>query len=145
MCTCPLATSSDTVRHKITKAQNHSAWGTNTAPGSIPGCVLAGRDWETHEAAYNWPSVVWVRGGFEISVSHRTLATPMVGRTPASWLRSPIVRCLLRHIGTAGFRVKRAVCQEAVRLGRVMFQRMHGSRPSPLPSPYESCSDGTRL
>ena len=33
------------------------------APGSIPGCVTAGHDWETHEAASNCPSVVQVMGG----------------------------------------------------------------------------------
>ena len=59
--------------------------------------------------------------------------------------RSPAVRYFLQHIGAAGFRVKRAVCQETVRIGRVVFWRTHGSRPSPLQSPYGSCSDGTRL
>uniref|UniRef100_A0A4W5MH67 Organic solute carrier partner 1 n=1 Tax=Hucho hucho TaxID=62062 RepID=A0A4W5MH67_9TELE len=39
--------------------------GITTDPGSIPGCVAAGRDRETHEAVHNWPSVVWVRGGFD--------------------------------------------------------------------------------
>ena len=38
-----------------------------------------------------------------------------------------LVRRFLRHIGTAGFWVKQAVCQEAVRLGRVVLQRTHGS------------------
>jgi hypothetical protein len=32
--------------------------------GSIPGCVAASRNRETHELAHNWPSVVGVRGGF---------------------------------------------------------------------------------
>ena len=56
--------------------------------------------------------------------------------------RSLGVQCFLRHIGAAGFRVKRALCQEAVRLGWVVFRRMHGSRPVPLTIPYGSCSDG---
>uniref|UniRef100_A0A4W5PKK5 BicC family RNA binding protein 1 n=1 Tax=Hucho hucho TaxID=62062 RepID=A0A4W5PKK5_9TELE len=34
---------------------------------------------------------------------------------------------------------------KAVRLGWVVFRGTHGSRPSPLPSPYGSCSDETRL
>ena len=36
----------------------------STFPGSIPGCVGAGYDRETHETAHNWPSVVRVKGGF---------------------------------------------------------------------------------
>ena len=53
---------------------------------------------------------------------------------------SPVVQCFLQHISAAGFRVKQAVCQEAVRLGGVMFRGMHGPRPS-----YGSCDDRTRL
>jgi hypothetical protein len=34
--------------------------------------------------------------------------------------------------GAAGFQVKQAMCQEAVRLGRVVFRSTHGSRPLPL-------------
>jgi uncharacterized protein (DUF1810 family) len=49
---------------------------------------------------------------------------------------APGVRCFFRHIGAAGFRVKRALCQEAVLLGWVVFWRTHGSLPSPLSSPY---------
>jgi hypothetical protein len=41
--------------------------------------------------------------------------------------------------------VRRAWCQKAVLLGWVVFRRTHGSWRSPLPSPYGSCSDGTRL
>jgi hypothetical protein len=59
---------------------------------------------------------------------------------------SPGVRCFLRHIGAAGFWVKQALCQEAVRLGWVVFRRTHGSRSSALPGVlYGNCSDGTRL
>ena len=46
------------------------------------------------------------------------------GRPGACMLTwSPGVWCFLRHIGAAGFRVKRALCQEAVRLGWVVFRR----------------------
>ena len=48
-------------------------------------------------------------------------------RAHARRLRLPVVPCFLRHIGAAGFRVKRAVGQEAVRLGRFVFQRMQGT------------------
>ena len=47
--------------------------------------------------------------------------------------------------GVGGFRVKRALRQEAVLLGWVGFRRTRGSRPSALPSPYGSNSKGTRL
>ena len=30
-------------------------------PGSIPGCITTGWDWESRSAAHNWPSVVRVR------------------------------------------------------------------------------------
>ena len=109
----------------------------------------AGPDRETHEVAHSWPSIVQFRGGFGpagISFFHHALAAPCGGPgAPASWLRSPAGWWSLQHIGAAGFRVKRTVCQEAVRLGRVVFRRSHGSWPSPLPSPSGSCSDGTRL
>jgi hypothetical protein len=85
---------------------------------------------------------VWSAG---ICLSHRALATPVAGRAQCILTRSPGVRCFLRHIGAAGFRVGSALCQEAVRLGWVVFWRTHGSRPLPLPSPYGSCSNETRL
>ncbi|XP_045555790.1 uncharacterized protein isoform X6 [Salmo salar] len=66
----------------------------------------------------------------------RALATPVAGRAQCTLARSPGVRCFLQHIGAAGFRVKRALCQEAVRIGWVVFQTTHGSQPSPLPSPH---------
>ena len=44
-----------------------------------------------------------------------------------------LTQCFLGHISVAGFRVKQAVSQEVVRLGRVMFLRTHDSRPF-LPS-----------
>uniref|UniRef100_A0A673Z9C5 Nucleoporin 210 n=1 Tax=Salmo trutta TaxID=8032 RepID=A0A673Z9C5_SALTR len=81
------------------------ARGVTRDPVSIPGCVAAGLDREIHEAAHDWPCIVRVRGGFGVS---------------------------RRHIGASGFRVKRAVCQDAVRLGRIVFRRTHGSRHSPL-------------
>ena len=39
-----------------------SARGITTDPGSIPGFITTGRDWESHRAAHNWPSKVrvWV-------------------------------------------------------------------------------------
>ncbi|XP_052319469.1 class I histocompatibility antigen, F10 alpha chain-like isoform X2 [Oncorhynchus keta] len=74
--------------------------------------------------------------------SRGSSGTPVVGRAQCTLNRSPGVRCFLRHIGAAGFRVGCALCQEA---GWVMFRRTHGSRPSPLQSPYGSCSDETRL
>ena len=80
-----------------------------------------------------------------MSLSHHALATPVAGQAQCTLPRSPVVRCFLRHIGAAGFRVKWALCQECVRLGWVVFQRTQGSRHSPLPSPYRSCSDETRL
>uniref|UniRef100_A0A8C7LYZ5 receptor protein-tyrosine kinase n=1 Tax=Oncorhynchus mykiss TaxID=8022 RepID=A0A8C7LYZ5_ONCMY len=48
-----------------------------------------------------------------MSLSHRSLVTTLVGRAQCTLTRSPVVRCFLRHIGVAGIRVKRAVCQEA--------------------------------
>ena len=42
----------------------HCIVGITTDLGSIPGCVTAGCDRETHEAAHNWPSVAQVKGGF---------------------------------------------------------------------------------
>uniref|UniRef100_A0A4W5N7Q1 Semaphorin-3C n=1 Tax=Hucho hucho TaxID=62062 RepID=A0A4W5N7Q1_9TELE len=38
-------------------------------PSSRPGSVAAGRAWETHGAEHNWPSVVRVRGGFDLQAS----------------------------------------------------------------------------
>ena len=38
-----------------------SARGAITDPGSIPGCITNGHDWESHRAVHNWPSVVRVR------------------------------------------------------------------------------------
>jgi hypothetical protein len=86
--------------------------------------------------------MVWPAG---ISLSHRALATPVAGRAQYTLTRLPGVQCFLRHIGVAGFRVGCALCQEAVRQGWVEFRRTRGSRLSPLPSPYGSCSDETRL
>jgi hypothetical protein len=55
-----------------------------TDPGSIPNCVAASHDWETHEATNNWPSVVRVRPA-AMSMFHCALATPVVGRAHARW------------------------------------------------------------
>jgi hypothetical protein len=108
-------------------------------PGSILGCVAADR--ETHETAHYWPHVV--RGGF----GQLGCPYPITLRSSNSlWRPGACTLTSGRQLygvssdtGAAGFRVKRAVCQEAV---RVVFQRTHGSRPSPL---YRRCSDGTRL
>jgi hypothetical protein len=43
------------------KALHLSAKGVTTDPGSIPGCITTGSDWQSHTAAHNWPSVVRVR------------------------------------------------------------------------------------
>ena len=45
------------------EALHYSAWGVTADPGLIPGCVTSGREGESHRAAHNCPSVVWVRGG----------------------------------------------------------------------------------
>ena len=115
---------------------------------SSSGSVAAGRDRETHGAAYNWPSVGRVSGGglagTDVLVPSRT-SDSCGGRAQCTLTQSPGAQCFLRHIGAAGFRVKRALCQEAVRFGWVVFRRTHFSRPSPLQSPYWSCSVGTRL
>jgi hypothetical protein len=78
---------------------------------------------------------VWPAG---ISLSHCALATPVVGGAQCTLTSSPGVRCFLRHIGAPGFRVGWALCQEAVRLGWVVFRTTHGFRPSRLPSPNRS-------
>jgi hypothetical protein len=46
------------------KAQQRRSICITTDPDSIPGCVAACLDRKTHVAAYNWPCVVWVKGGF---------------------------------------------------------------------------------
>ena len=43
------------------KVLHLSARGVATDPGSIPGCITTGRDWESHRAVHNWPSVAQVR------------------------------------------------------------------------------------
>jgi hypothetical protein len=40
------------------------AWGVTTDPGSIPGGVTTGLDWESQRAAHNWLSIIRVRGAF---------------------------------------------------------------------------------
>jgi hypothetical protein len=43
------------------KTLHLSARGLTAVPGSNLGCITSGRDWESHRAAHNWPSVarVW--------------------------------------------------------------------------------------
>ena len=94
-----------------------------------------------------WPLNVRVRGGFgpQGCPCPIALATPVAARAQCALTRTPGVQCFLQHIGASGFRVKWALWQEAVQLGWVVLWRMRGSRPLPLPRPYGSCSDGTRL
>ena len=80
-----------------------------------------GRALETHRAAHNWPSVVRGREGFGpagMSLSHRALATPVVGQVHAGldgrqvngvssntlvWLASGLSRhCLKKQCGLVG-------------------------------------------
>ena len=42
------------------KALHLSARGATTVPGSNVGCITSGRDWESHRAAHNLPSIVRV-------------------------------------------------------------------------------------
>ncbi|XP_055737530.1 palmitoyltransferase ZDHHC20-B isoform X2 [Salvelinus fontinalis] len=55
------------------KALHLNASGVTTDPGSIPGCITTGRDWKSHRAAHNWPSVVrvWLGGIQGSSVQDR--------------------------------------------------------------------------
>ena len=48
--------------------------------GLSPGSVAAGHYRETHWAVHNWPSVIWVRGGFGRQGCPCALTTPVVGR-----------------------------------------------------------------
>jgi hypothetical protein len=48
--------------------------------------------------------------------------------------------CTVFDIRVAGFRVKRALCQEAVWLGWVVFRRTHGSRPSGVVVMRQDCN-----
>jgi hypothetical protein len=45
------------------KALHLSVCSITTVPGLNPGCITSGRDWESHTAAHNWPSVVWLWQG----------------------------------------------------------------------------------
>jgi hypothetical protein len=40
------------------KALHLSGTGVTPIPGSNPGRITSGRDWESHRAAHNWPSIV---------------------------------------------------------------------------------------
>jgi hypothetical protein len=52
----------DTHRHsrvvQRSKTLHLSAQDFTTVPGSNPGCITSGCDWESHKAAHNWPIVV---------------------------------------------------------------------------------------
>ena len=103
-----------------------------------------GDQWGGAELAQRCPGYrrLWPAGK---SMSHLTRATSVVGRAQCTLTQSSGVQCFHRHIGAAGIRVKWTLCQQAVRLGWVVFWRTHGSWPSRLPSPYGSCSIETRL
>uniref|UniRef100_A0A8C7JI96 C3H1-type domain-containing protein n=1 Tax=Oncorhynchus kisutch TaxID=8019 RepID=A0A8C7JI96_ONCKI len=45
------------------KALHLSARGITTDPGSIPGCITTGHDWESQSEVHNWPCVVRVWPG----------------------------------------------------------------------------------
>ena len=62
------------------KALHCSARNITTDLGSIPGCVTASRDRETHEAAHNCPSITWVRGGLTLHSSASCGGLPSVVR-----------------------------------------------------------------
>ena len=85
------------------------------------------RNRETHEVTDNWPNIVRIRAGFgqpDVLVStHSIDSCGWPGACTLTWF--PVVGCFLHDIGVTGFRFRRAVCQEAVRLGRVVFR--HGS------------------
>ena len=55
-----------------------------------------------------------------MSLSHRALATSEAVWAQCPLTRSPGVRCFLRHFGVAGFRVKWALCHEAVGTGTMV-------------------------
>jgi hypothetical protein len=82
--------------------------------------------------------------GRDVPVQSRTIDSC---GAPGAMHADTVARCTVFpwHIGVTGFRVKRALYQEPVRLGWVVFRRMNGSRPSPLQSPHGSCRNGTGL
>ena len=58
---------------QLSKALHLSARGVTTDPGSIPGCITTGCDWESHRAVHNWPSVIRVWTGFGQGLDRGTL------------------------------------------------------------------------
>ena len=106
-------------------------------PGSSPGSVAAGRDWETHGAAYNWPSIIRFSGGFGpagVFLSPHALVPPMAGQAQCTQ-QCTLTRSTPLNL-EARFQVKRAWCHEAVWLG---LAGLCFGGLSPLPS----CSNGT--
>ena len=87
---------------------HRSARGITTDMGSIPGCVTAGRDWETHEAAHIWPTSSWL----EEDLACRDVLVP--SRYSDSLWRAGHMHagfgcqlyCFLQHIGVSVFRIK---------------------------------------
>ena len=60
------------------KVLHISARGVTTDPGSIPGCMTTGRDWESHKAAHNWPSVFRVWPGKAVIVNNNLFLTHLI-------------------------------------------------------------------
>jgi hypothetical protein len=48
---------------QLSKALHLSARGVTANPGLNPGCITSDRDWESHRAVHNWPSVIQVWPG----------------------------------------------------------------------------------
>jgi hypothetical protein len=66
--------------------------------GLSPGSVVAGRDRETNGAVRNWPSVVWVRGGFG---RQGCPPTPVAGRAQCmlTWPSGLSGHCVKKQCG----------------------------------------------
>ena len=115
-------------------------------PGSL--ISRAGQHPATTRRPIRWCTIcpAWLGEGFagrDVLVPSRSSdSCGGLGACTLAWV--PVVQCFLWHIGVPGFHAQQTVCQEAVRLGRVL-DPWHGSRPLPLPSLYGICSDVTRL
>ena len=59
------------------KALHLSATGVTAAPGSNPGCVTSGRDWESHRVRHNWLSVVRVWPEYAVIVNKNLFLTDL--------------------------------------------------------------------
>ena len=91
--------------------------------GSSPGSVTAGRNRETHGPSLNWPSIVQFRGGvgwpgYPCLISSSDSCD---GSGTCTLTRSTGVKCFLRHIGAAGFRVQRHCVKKHCGLAGLYF------------------------